>query len=65
VAEVLNDHITLEVEGIDRMHVNVYVPRLQCEHAVVPLGAPESAVGVVGTDEPDESAVHGGAGAFI
>jgi hypothetical protein len=29
VAEVLADHVTLEVEGIDRMYLNVYVPGLQ------------------------------------
>ena len=28
VAEVLSQHVTLEVEGIDRMYLNVYVPRL-------------------------------------
>jgi len=27
VAEVLAEHVTLEVEGIDRMYLNVYVPR--------------------------------------
>ena len=26
VAEVLAEHVTLEVEGIDRMYLNVYVP---------------------------------------
>jgi len=35
VAEVLGAHVTLEVEGIDRMYLNVYVPQLQCEHGVV------------------------------
>src|SRR6266542_1829756 len=29
VAEVLHEHVTLEVEGIDRMYLNVYVPALQ------------------------------------
>ena len=29
VAEVLTEHVTLEVEGIDRMYLNVYVPALQ------------------------------------
>src|SRR5580658_6413102 len=29
VAEILKQHVTLEVEGIDRMYLNVYVPRLQ------------------------------------
>jgi hypothetical protein len=31
VAEVLRDHVTLSVEGIDRMYLNVYVPRLQTD----------------------------------
>jgi hypothetical protein len=35
VAEVLKDHVTLEVEGIDRMYLNVYVPQLQREQGVV------------------------------
>ncbi len=34
VAEVLADHVTLEVEGIDRMYLNVYVPALQREQGV-------------------------------
>src|SRR5882672_9586290 len=29
VAEVLAEHVTLEIEGIDRMYLNVYVPALQ------------------------------------
>ena len=29
VAEILQSHVTLETEGIDRMYLNVYVPRLQ------------------------------------
>jgi hypothetical protein len=35
VADVLRDHVTLEVEGIDRMYLNVYVPNLQRELGVV------------------------------
>jgi len=31
VAEVMRDHVTLEVEGIDRMYLNVYQPKLQTE----------------------------------
>lgn len=31
VAEVLREHVTLSVEGIDRMYLNVYVPRLQTD----------------------------------
>src|SRR5580658_8956146 len=34
VAEVLANHVTLEVEGIDRMYLNVYVPGLQREQGV-------------------------------
>ena len=34
VAEVLNEHVTLEVEGIGRMYLNVYVPALQREQGV-------------------------------
>jgi hypothetical protein len=34
VAEVLSGHVTLEVEAIDRMYLNVYVPRLQREQGV-------------------------------
>lgn len=29
VAEILQDHVTLELEGIDRMYLNGYVPSLQ------------------------------------
>jgi hypothetical protein len=32
VAELLADHVRLTVEGIDRMDLNVYVPRLQCAY---------------------------------
>jgi hypothetical protein len=34
VAEVLSEHVTLEVEGIDRMYLNVYIPQLQREVGV-------------------------------
>src|SRR3982751_4177341 len=34
VAEVLADHVSLEVEGIDRMYLNVYVPQWQREVGV-------------------------------
>jgi hypothetical protein len=35
VAAVLRDHVTLTVEGIDRMYLNIYVPNLQRELGVV------------------------------
>ena len=31
VADVIRNHVTLEVEGIDRMYLNVYQPKLQME----------------------------------
>src|SRR5664280_2689817 len=34
VADVLSQHVTLEVEGIDRMYLNVYQPRLQSDRGV-------------------------------
>ena len=35
VGEILKKHVTLEVEGIDRMYLNAYVPQLQYERGVV------------------------------
>jgi hypothetical protein len=35
VAELLANHVSLTVEGIDRMYLNVYVPRLQCTYGAV------------------------------
>jgi hypothetical protein len=34
VADVLDHHVTFELEYIDRMYLNVYVPMLQCESGV-------------------------------
>ena len=31
VADVIRRHVSLEVEGIDRMYLNVYQPKLQSE----------------------------------
>jgi hypothetical protein len=35
VAEILSEHVTLEVEGIDRMYLNVYQPKLQIVQGIV------------------------------
>jgi hypothetical protein len=35
VADIISNHVTLSVEGIDRMYLNVYVPKLQCETGIV------------------------------
>ena len=31
LADILQKHVTLEVESIDRMYLNVYIPNLQRE----------------------------------
>ena len=35
VADVLSQHVTLKLESIDRMSLNVYQPRLQYDRGVV------------------------------
>src|SRR6202049_1899995 len=35
VADILSHHVKLSVEGIDRMYLNIYVPKLQREQGVV------------------------------
>ena len=39
VADVLRDHVVLELEALDRMYLNVYVPHLQTTRAVVDIFA--------------------------
>jgi hypothetical protein len=34
VTEVIRQHVSLEVESIDRMYLNVYQPKLQSERGV-------------------------------
>src|SRR5882724_3718595 len=34
VSDVLAQHLTLEVESIDRMYLNIYIPQLQREQGV-------------------------------
>src|SRR5258708_31156722 len=35
VAEIIQNHVTFELEGIDRMYLNAYVPSLQTGGGVV------------------------------
>ncbi len=35
VSEVIDQHVTLKLDGIDRMYLNVYQPRLQTPEAIV------------------------------
>ena len=64
VADILGQHVKLSVEGIDRMYLNVYVPRLQIEQGVVGFfrehrGQPAA---ICSFDEPDEPELCGEAG---
>lgn len=45
VATMLRKHVTLEVEGIDRLYLNGYVPGLQAEGGVVYFILATSALG--------------------
>ena len=47
VADVLSDHVTLEVEGIDRMYLNVYQPQLQTDR-----GWPRSSASIAARPSP-------------
>ena len=47
VAEILRHHVTLEVEGIDRMYLNAVVPLLQSEG-----GSPGTSERSEGTGSP-------------
>jgi hypothetical protein len=59
VAAIVADHVRLTVEAIDRMYLNVYVPRLQCAFGVVASPrTPWAAVGVLGADGSDEPRVR-------
>ena len=71
VAEVLGEHLVLEVEGIDRMYLNVCVPQLQWACGIVPFFPDTSAtdVGLLGVNEPYDAslsepveAIHRGRG---
>src|SRR5260370_30344689 len=35
VADIVKNHVHFELDSIDRMYLNVYVPTLQCEGGVV------------------------------
>ena len=62
VADVLVDHVTLEVECIDRMYLNLYQPKLQHDRGgrvlQVPPGVPVRVVGVDGPDLEDVCRGH-------
>ena len=35
VAEIIKDHVTLEVRCLDRLYLNAYIPRLQSSGGVI------------------------------
>ena len=60
VAEILADHVTLEVEGIDRMYLNVYVRATAAggrRRQFLPLPS-WSPVRFQRADGPDQQDVH-------
>ena len=62
MAEILANHVKLSVEGIDRMYLNVYVPRLQTEQVIAWFfrnhrGQPLSSAALI---EPNGPAFRGG-----
>jgi len=59
VAAIVADHVRLTVEAIDRMYLNVYVPRLHCAFGAVnfPPRTPRTAARVPGADGSDEPRV--------
>jgi hypothetical protein len=53
VADVLHEHVTLELECLDRLYLNGYIPQLQCEGGVVQFfrkhrGAPFASSALMG-----------------
>jgi hypothetical protein len=58
VAQILDSHVTLELECIDRMYLNLYVPGLQHVNGAVGFfpqssQAADRIVGVDGTDQQE------------
>jgi hypothetical protein len=47
VADILDHHVTFQLECIDRMYLNVYVPMLQCESGVVKFSAATAATSLL------------------
>ena len=62
VAEILTNHVTFELEAIDRMYLNAYVPSLQTGGGFVYFVKTQlgRARAVDGDGRPDEPAVRRG-----
>lgn len=62
VADVIREHVTLELECIDRMYLNVYQPNLQLEHHVFQFLRQQRGSGAVSSrffQEMTRALVHG------
>jgi len=62
VAEILTDHVTFEMEAIDRMYLTAYVPSLQTGAGFVYFAKTQLGVRVPlhGDGGPDERAIRDG-----
>lgn len=58
VADILDDHVTLEVECIDRMYLNVYVPGCSTSAASWASSAPSRPRLRLSTDGADHQSVR-------
>lgn len=59
VAEVIQEHVTLELECIDRMYLNVYVPALQHERGGLLLPLPSRGdFRLLGPHGPDQQGLY-------
>lgn len=55
VAEILADHVSFELESIDRMYLNLYVSRLQTERQVASYCRPRRSAQFAATSQPPPS----------
>ena len=60
VAEIIKDHVTLEVRCIDRLYLNAYIPRLQSGGGVDRLSRPRLRAEdcLAGDPRPDHDGVQ-------
>jgi hypothetical protein len=64
VNDVLDGHVVLDIQCLDRIYLNAYVPKLQTSAQVVALfvGASGLPVSLAGVVQPDRAAVPPGGG---
>ena len=64
VAEVLSDHTALELECIDRLYLNVYVPLLQTGAGASHFFRPGQPCAVIRAHDADDPSLRQGFGAL-